>query len=67
MVILKFFLHCILFSLMLEISVKHNLYLYLQLDRNINSSPLAHFRFVYVDFRDRNLRKKNENIVRTLI
>ena len=42
---LKFFLHCILFSLMFMIVLEHNWYLNLQMDRNMNSPPIAHFRF----------------------
>ena len=41
-VILKFFLHCILLSLMFEILLNHNWYLNLQLDGNINSVLIAH-------------------------
>ena len=46
----KFFLHCILLSLMLEIPLQHNWYLNIQLDRNCNSS---HFRFSNVVLRNR--------------
>ena len=52
-VILKFFLPCILLSLMFEIPLKHNSYLNLQLDRNINSPPIAHFKFWNVVLRNK--------------
>ena len=41
--IFKFFPHCILFSLVFEILLKHSWYLNLQLDGNINSPPIAYF------------------------
>ena len=42
--IFKFFLHCILLSLMFEIPFKHNWYLNIHPDRKNNSPPIVHLR-----------------------
>ena len=64
--IFKFCLHCILFSLMFEILLEYNCYLYHQLNRNtiLHRSHILDFQML--SWEKRNQRKKNGNVVRTL-
>ena len=57
-VISKFFPHCILLSLIFEILLKFNWYLNLQLDKNMNSPPIAHCRFPNVLLRKEKSKKE---------
>ena len=61
--VFQFFLHCFLLSLLFEILLEFNRYLNLQMNRNINSLPIAHFRFVNVVLR-KEKSKKERNVVR---
>ena len=60
-------LNFILLFLVFEILLKHNWYLNIQLNWNINFPPITHFRFSIVAHRNQKSRKENGNVVRTYV